>query len=304
MGYKPLASISFAEAQSLLSNLTLITMDNEQVFTINPKGFTFDSGEIELNDPPPEYALINAHMEDDPIHVDHTTLKDYALVCTSQPGAMGVSPAPLDLDLPEGCLDILLKIRVDTALDTSGDPVSRLLYRRKTSTDTIFALGVIDSQIGCQIGSNTYVCGDISLNSYPIFRLDAVGDVFDLGVSLDFDNMELHFLVNGLVTANQAFVTTGLPTHLEDTIEIGDVGFSVLSCALVYDLLKPLHNGFGADKMLLPPFPIKRPVHSLNYYNFRPVSGVTGVKDHALSSTYRANLTLATGATIEAVEIV
>lgn len=93
MGYKPLSSISFAELQSLLSNLTLITMDNEQVYSIDPTGFDFDSGTIKLQDPPPEYTLINAHMADTAIHGDHVALN--ALVNTFKRFALrgdGVHP--------------------------------------------------------------------------------------------------------------------------------------------------------------------------------------------------------------------
>jgi len=78
MGYKPfLTNASLTDVQSLLRGLEFPTMDGFPILAIDGEGFTFEDGVATLK--AVQDVEILAHIEDDLIHVDHTTLRKYAL---------------------------------------------------------------------------------------------------------------------------------------------------------------------------------------------------------------------------------
>jgi hypothetical protein len=304
MGYKPLSAISFSELQSLLSNLTLITMDNEQVYTIDPTGFDFDSGTIKLKDPPPEYALITAHMGDTPIHGDHTALNNYCLKSTATPGAYGLAPVIFPFEAMTN-FDLLFKIRIDSAFaEYPGVPFFRI---KNQANATRLAVGFeqhTDPVLFISFGEDswTYEPADSGFFSgiegqWCQFGFSFQPDTNNPGASRMFclwDSFTTSF--GGGENISPIF-----PASTTDTIEIGCAGISL---GMVSFSSHFAFNLFTPENYTVPPYPILRSAHSLNFYNFRPVTGVTGVKDRAIISTYRTNLTLATGATIETYETI
>jgi len=298
MGYKPLSAISFSELQSLLSNLTLITMDNEQVFSIAPAGFTFEDGTITLNDPPPEYALITAHMEDSAIHGDHVALNNYCLKCTATPGASATLPTPFTFD-GYTKFDLLIKLRIDSfAPQYPGIPFFSI---KNQANATRFAMGFeqhSDPVLFVNFGTEQY----FNEPSFSGFFTGVVGEWLQFGISFKPQpTMHIVFCWNNTTSAEVDSVLTGMPVSTADTLEIGCAGISI---GMVAFIMSPIESNLFLPEIRVSPYSVQRPAHSVNYYNFRPVTGVTGIKDHALISTYRTNLGLQTGATIEEVELV
>jgi hypothetical protein len=286
MGYKPLATVSFSELQSILQNLTLITMDGEQVYTIAPDGFTFEDGVITLNDPPPEYALITAHMEDSGIHGDHAALKNYCLKCTGTPGATAIYPQQLYIDA--GILTLLMSVRID-----DPDLESVVLYKRHTQAANILEFGIsADGKIYCKVGDvvvSEYLAEEINFSS-PEFH--------DLGFQMK-ENGTMFFFENGRTSENYAFTPFEAPTG-ENLIAVGGAGVSVAWLAV----RKPGDWGmFNAESKYGFPMPHRRPAGAINCYNFVLAAGV--IPDLAILETYKCSLSIqGSNATIEAYELI
>jgi len=291
MGFKPLATISsLTDLQTLLRGLEFPTMQGFPILAIDDEGFTFKDGIVTLNDPPPEYALITAHMADSAIHGDHTALKNYCLKCTGTPGATAILPTPLDIW--NGWLFLHLKFRFD------ADPtVTKILYRRHTQTDTLFEFGLEMPGWQFYLDIGTAARHYCSLAGYQ------VGQWHDVVIGMIPANGDtIQYIFDGKKSEEICSFTT-LPSSTEDLIDVGCAGVSIAMLA-VSQFGENTPNPYLANIGGYSPTPVAMPIYAKNYYNFRPVTGVTGIKDHALISTYRVNLTLATGATIETYEMI